>query len=77
MIIFSESPKDYEEIIMSRAERALFFGIMILKSQFLITVIDYITIMTQKRLERHACIQQTQYKVIASFPQENKYVHIF
>ena len=68
MIIFSESPKDYEEIIMSRAERALFFGIMILKSQFLITVIDYITIMTQKRLERHAC-QQTQYKVIASFLQ--------
>ena len=73
MIIFSESPKDYEKIIMSRAERVLF-----LQSQFIpiITVINYITIMTQKCLERHACIQQTQYKVIASFLQ-GKHVHIF
>jgi len=35
----------------------------------MITVIDHITIMTQKHLERHACIQKTQYKVIASFLQ--------
>jgi len=33
------------------------------------TIVNYIMIMTQKRLERHACTQQTQYKVIASFLQ--------